>query len=65
MLIPVRCFTCGAVVSEKYDAYEEKVRSGTDPAKALDELGITRYCCRRMFISHVNAMDQIIEYGRF
>ena len=28
----------------------------------LDELGISRYCCRRMFISHVDVIDDILKY---
>ncbi|MGJ7029329.1 DNA-directed RNA polymerase subunit N (RpoN/RPB10) [Methanothermobacter sp. DSM 3267] len=26
---------------------------GEDPGKVLDDLGLKRYCCRRMLISHV------------
>ena len=25
---------------------------GEDPKEILDDLGIKKYCCRRMFISH-------------
>jgi len=27
--------------------------------KTLDELGIKRYCCRRMFITHVDLSEKI------
>jgi len=27
--------------------------------KILDELNITKYCCRRMFIAHVDLCDKI------
>ena len=33
-------------------------------SKALDELGLKRYCCRRMFISNVELIDEIIQFGR-
>jgi len=26
MLIPVKCFTCGKVIADKYDYYEREVR---------------------------------------
>ncbi|TLN19211.1 hypothetical protein FDZ71_05075, partial [bacterium] len=29
----------------------------------LDELGMKRYCCRRMFISHVDVIDELLKYG--
>ena len=31
----------------------------TEYGKLLDELGFTRYCCRRMFISQVDIIDVI------
>jgi len=65
MLIPIRCFTCGAVIAHKYKEYAERVKKGDDPAKVLDKLEIKRYCCRRMFLSHVDAIDDIIKYGKF
>ena len=27
--------------------------------KALDEVGLTRYCCRRMMLSHIDLCDKI------
>ncbi len=50
---PVRCFTCGAVIGDLYERYKELCKSKS-PKEALDELGIKRYCCRRMFLSHVD-----------
>jgi len=28
----------------------------------LDDLGVTRYCCRRMLLSHVEIIDEIIKF---
>ena len=52
-MIPVRCLSCGKVVSAFYEEYQQRTDDGEDPKKVLDDLGITRYCCRRMFIAHV------------
>ena len=30
---------------------------------ALDQLGLKRYCCRRMLLSHVNLIDQLLNYN--
>lgn len=65
MYIPVRCFTCGAVIADLYEDYEKKVKAGANPADVLDELKVERYCCRRMFLSHVEIMDKVIKYEKF
>lgn len=62
MYFPVRCFTCGAPIGDLWDDYEGKVKGGTKPAEALNELEVERFCCRRMFLSHVNIMDKIVKY---
>ncbi len=62
MMIPVRCFTCGALIADKYEEYKRRVEAGEEPGKVLDELGVKRYCCRRMFISNVDIIDQILPY---
>jgi DNA-directed RNA polymerase subunit N len=62
MLIPVRCFTCGNLIADKYDDYQNKVKSGEDPEKILDSLGIKRYCCRRMLLTTVETIQQVIPF---
>jgi DNA-directed RNA polymerase subunit N (RpoN/RPB10) len=32
--------------------------------EALDDLGVRRYCCRRMFLSHVDLISQVTRYPR-
>lgn len=63
MIIPIRCYTCGKPVAAFWDEYEKKVNAGEAPAKVLDELGIDRYCCRRMFLSHRNLIDELVRFG--
>ncbi|MFQ5710216.1 MAG: DNA-directed RNA polymerase subunit N [Candidatus Geothermarchaeales archaeon] len=60
-MMPVRCFSCGAVVGDKYPKFLEMVRAGEDPAKALDQLGVKRYCCRRMILSNVEIIDLFLR----
>ena len=65
MMIPVRCFSCGKVIADKWQEYDERVNKGKEPAdKVLDDLGLKRYCCRRMLVGHINLIDGIISYGR-
>lgn len=71
MLIPVRCFTCGFPVAEYYDEYKKKIKStedggeGKTAEQALDDLNVTRLCCRRMFVANVDLIDEILPYPRF
>jgi len=64
MYFPIRCFTCGAVIADKYEEYAKHVKEGKNPAKVLEEMEIERYCCRRMFLSHVEVMDKIVKYRK-
>jgi len=62
VLVPVRCFTCGNLVSDKFEEYQNKVKSGEEPAKELDSLGIKRYCCRRMLLTTVETIQQVLPF---
>ncbi len=63
MIIPVRCFTCGKVIGSSYPVYLNRVRMGEDSQKVLDDLGVERYCCRRMIVSHADLMDEVMPLG--
>ena len=74
MLIPIRCFTCGGVLANKYRFYEREVRrlkmernmsnnvlyltkdniKKTPEGEVMDLLGLTKVCCRRHILTHVN-----------
>ncbi len=62
MLIPVRCFTCGNLIADKFEEYQNKVKSGEGPEKVLDSLGLERYCCRRMLLTTVETIQQVIPF---
>ncbi len=64
MLIPVRCFTCGSLIADKWEPFKRRVLAGEDPGKVLDDLGVKRYCCRRMLLSHVDIIYEVIQYSR-
>ncbi len=75
MIIPVKCFTCGKVIADKYRYYLEEVRKlkeaqqldnddvvyltkihteKSPEGKVMDDLKLTRVCCRRHFMTHVD-----------
>ncbi|MBN1134472.1 MAG: DNA-directed RNA polymerase subunit N [Methanosarcinaceae archaeon] len=61
-MIPVRCFTCGKVISSSWEEFKRRTEKGEEPAAVLDDLGLTRYCCRRMLLSHVELVDKFAPY---
>ena len=62
MIIPVRCFSCGAVVADKLETLESRTSNGESPADILDDLGVKRYCCRRMLLTTVETIQQVIPF---
>ncbi len=62
MLVPVRCFTCGNLIADKFDDYQTKLKTGEDPEKVLNDLAINRYCCRRMLLTTVETIQQVIPF---
>ena len=65
MMIPIRCFSCGKPLADKWDDYKNAIANGTTEAAALTQLGIERLCCRRMFLSQDELTEEIKKYPRF
>ena len=77
MIIPVRCFTCGKVIGNKYETYLGLLQSDYSEGyagylfatklnmcrQALDSLQLKRYCCRRMVLTHVDLIVRLLEYA--
>ena len=75
MIIPIKCFTCGKVLGNKYRYYVKEIQKRkinknidvekvhyltkdfidkTPEGEVLDELRLTKYCCRRHMLTHVD-----------
>ena len=81
MLIPVRCYSCGKVLANKYDYFQNELNrkklamnTTEDPliinvnasdikktiaGELMDELGLTRICCRKVMLASINIVDTI------
>lgn len=63
MIIPIRCFTCGNVLADKYFLYLDMVAEGVSEEDAMNAFNLTRFCCRRMFLTHVDQTDLLLKYN--
>lgn len=70
MIIPVRCFTCGKVVADKWMEFERRCNkinkdavNNTETSNdekisregiIMNDLGITRMCCRTVMLTTVD-----------
>ena len=64
MIIPVRCFSCGKPISDKYEQYIKMWEEGIPINDIWKKLGIIRFCCKRMFTSHVQIVDDLLNFNR-
>ena len=64
MIIPIRCFSCGKPVGHLYEEYLERIEKGEQPKKILDVLGLERYCCRGLFLGHVDLIETAAEFKK-
>jgi DNA-directed RNA polymerase subunit N len=62
VIIPVRCFTCGKLIGDKWEEFARRVKQGENAGEILDSLGVKRYCCRRMLLSHVEIFDEVLRF---
>ena len=61
MIIPIKCFTCCKVIGHLWEKYLELIKTKTKN-DALNDLNITRICCRRMILTHVEICDILLKY---
>ena len=63
MIIPVRCYSCGKVVGNLYEPYKQLLAKDYSEPEALEALGLDRYCCRRMILTHIDLADDMVPYS--
>jgi DNA-directed RNA polymerase subunit N len=52
------------LIADKWQPFITRVNAGENPGKVLDDLGVKRYCCRRMLLSHIDIISEVIHYTR-
>jgi DNA-directed RNA polymerase subunit N len=63
MIIPIRCFSCGKVIGSLFEEFKRRIDAGEPTKDIMDSLNIERYCCRRMLLSHIDLIDEVMPYG--
>lgn len=64
MIIPLRCISCAKPVGHLWKSYKDRTSKGEDPKKVMDDLGLERYCCRALFLGHVDLLKDIMEFKK-
>lgn len=64
MIIPIRCFSCGKPIAHLWEDYKKRIAAGEDSKKVLDELGVERYCCRSVFLGHVDLIETVSKFKK-
>ncbi|MFP4116649.1 MAG: DNA-directed RNA polymerase subunit N [Candidatus Aenigmatarchaeota archaeon] len=63
MLIPVRCISCGKPVGHLWEEFKER-EGEEDTKEVLDDLGLERYCCRSLFITHTDLAGKASKFKK-
>lgn len=62
MIVPIRCMTCGKPLAALWEQYKERVEKGEKSGKVLDSLGLRRYCCRALFLTHKDVLPEVAKF---
>ncbi|MFW6025142.1 MAG: DNA-directed RNA polymerase subunit N [Candidatus Woesearchaeota archaeon] len=65
MMIPIRCYSCGKPIGHLWEEYAERTKEkGENKKEVLDDLNVERYCCRGMFLGHVDLIDVVAQFKK-
>jgi DNA-directed RNA polymerase subunit N len=57
--------SCGKPIGQLYEEFKKRVAAGEDAKKVLDSLGLDRYCCRAIFLGHVDLLPLTSKFKKF
>lgn len=64
MIIPIRCVSCGKPVGHLWEEFKKRVEDGEERKEVMDSLGLERYCCKSLFMGHVDLLDEISRFKK-
>ena len=56
--------SCGKPVAHLWEEYKKRTEAGEQPKKVMDDLGLERYCCRALFMGHVDLLETISRFKK-
>ena len=62
IIVPIRCFTCGKPIGHLWEEYKKRTEAGEDAGKVMNDLGLKRYCCRQVFMGHVDLLREVSQF---
>lgn len=65
MIIPIRCPSCGKPIAHLWEEYKGRIEKGEQMKKVLDSLGLKRYCCRQVFMGHIDLSDMAAQFKKY
>ena len=72
LIIPIRCFSCNRVIASDFRKFQKKINeikekrrepTPEEISNIMDDLGLEKYCCRRMILSHIELIDEIMPFS--
>lgn len=54
--------TCGKPLAGLWEEYKQRVEKGEKAGKVLDSLGLKRYCCRTLFLTHKDILTEVAKF---
>jgi DNA-directed RNA polymerase subunit N (RpoN/RPB10) len=65
-MLPVRCFSCNKVIGQLDDVFRRYREKNKDKDDGLvpffEEFNIRKYCCRKIFLTHVDIYEYTAEF---
>jgi DNA-directed RNA polymerase subunit N len=62
IIIPPRCFSCGKPVGHLWEEFKKRTEAGESAEKVLNDLKLKRYCCRQLFMGHVDLLKEVAKF---
>ena len=61
MNLPSRCYSCNKIIGDLWEEYNKQIQQKSF-SNVCKELGIERYCCKRMFITCSDFYQKFSQY---
>jgi DNA-directed RNA polymerase subunit N len=56
--------SCGKPIGHLWEEYKKRIDSGEEAGKILDDLDLTRYCCRATLLGHADMLPEVTKFKK-